>query len=106
MRARARSLARLLYPGGGLLPGEREVRSEVHVLGSLIRAVRPEFPDTDRRAGPAEDGQLRVPRAGVPRERNVHRVARVKRDVAGSRHGMPVAWLARYLDRGVCRRAA
>ena len=90
---------------GELLRGERQVGAEVQARGGGVGPVRPEL--THAHVGPsvAVDGQLGVPGLAAGRQREVHGVTRVERDVVQRGHLLPGSRGAGQLDRGRGRRA-
>ena len=91
--------------GRELLRGERQVGAEVQPGRGGVGPVRPELAHAHVGPGVAVDGQLGVPGLGARRQREVHRVTRVERDVAQGRHLLPGPGGAGQLDRGRGRRA-
>ena len=95
-----------LRPGREFLRGEGQVSTEVQARCRGVGSVSPELPHADVRAGPAVHGELGVPRLGAAGQRDVHRVPRIQRHVAGGGHGLPVTRLGGDLDGRAGRRAA
>jgi len=77
--------------GREFLRGERQVRAECHLRRRRVGAEHPELTDAHRRARPALDVDLGVPRLGAARHLDIHGVPRIQRDVLRGGQRGPLA---------------